>query len=142
MILFCPIIHLVMSQYQLLLSQKVTLLCPIIHLVMTQIATSPVLKKHIMSHNSSQRDPKSTSPVPKNHLGKSQNLSCHDHKSTSPVPTSDLVMSHVSSLYDLISFSPVPKVTLSCSIIHLVKTHYQLLLSQKVTLFVPWFVSL
>ncbi len=72
-----------MSQYQLLLSQKVTSLCPIISLVMTQISTSPVPKKHIvMFHNSSQRDSKSTSPVPKNHLVQSQNSSRYDHKST------------------------------------------------------------
>ncbi len=125
-----------MSQYQLLLSQKDTSLCPIILLVMTQISNSPVPKKHIvMSHNSSQRDPKLTSLIQKNHLVQSQNLSCHDHESTSPVPKSDLGMFHISPLYDLMSFPPVPKVTLSCSIIHLVETHYQLLLSQKVTLF-------
>jgi hypothetical protein len=34
--LLCPIIHLVMTQYQFLLSQKNTLLCPIIHLIKTQ----------------------------------------------------------------------------------------------------------
>ncbi len=135
--LICPIINLVMSQYQLLLSQKVTLLCPIIHLVMTQISTSPVPQKHIvMSHNLSRRDPKSTSPVPKNHLIQSQNLSCYNHKSTSPVPKSDLVLSHISSHYDIILTSSVPKVTLFCPIIHLGMTQYQLLLSQKVTLFV------
>jgi hypothetical protein len=133
-ILFC----LVMSQYQLLLSQKVTSLCPIIHLFMTQISTSPVPKKHIiMSHNSARRDPKSTSPVPKNHLVQSQNLSCHDHKSTSPVPKSDLVLSHILSCYDVILSSPVPKMTWFCPIVCLITTQHQLLLSQKVTLFVP-----
>jgi hypothetical protein len=127
-----------MSQYQLLLSQKVTSLCPIIHLVMTQISTSPVPKKQIvMSHNLSQRDPKSTSPVPKNHLVQSQNLSRYDHKSTSPVPKSVLILSHISSCYDVISTSPVPKVTLFCPLIHLVMTQYHILLSQKVTRFVP-----
>jgi hypothetical protein len=132
-----------MSRYQLLLSQKVTLLCPIVHLGMTQISTSPVPKKHIiMSHNSSQRDPKLTSPkltspVPKNHLVQSQNLSCYDHKSTSPVPKSDLVLFHISLCHDVILTSPVPKVTLFCPIIRLVMTQHQLLLSQKVTSFVP-----
>ncbi len=140
MTLVCFIIHLVIviSQYQLLLSQKVTLLCPIIHVVMTQISTSPVPEKHIvMSHNLSQRDPKSTSPVPKNHLIQSQNSSRYDHKSTSPIPKSDLVLSHISSHYDVLSTSPVPKTTLFCPIIHLVMTQYHILLSQKVTLFVP-----
>jgi hypothetical protein len=138
MTLVYPIIHLVMSQYQLLLSQKVTSLCPIIHLVMTQISTSPVPKKHIvMSHNLSQRDPKLTSPVPKSHIIMSQNSSCYDHESTSPVPKSDLVLSHISSRYDVISTSPVPKTTLFCPIIRLVMTQYHVLLSQKVTLFVP-----
>ncbi len=128
----------VMSQYQLLLSQKVTFLCPIIHLVMTQISTSPVPKKHIvMFHNSSWRDPKLTSLVPQNHLIQSKNSSSYDHKSTSPVPKSDLILSHISSLYDSISTSSVPKVSLSCSIIRLVMTQYQLLLYQQVTLFVP-----
>ncbi len=136
--MFCPIIHLVMSQYQLLLSQKVISLCPIIHLFVTQISTSPVPKNHIiMSHNSSQRGPKSTSPVPKNHLVQSQNLSCHDHKSTSPVPKSDLVLSHILSCYDVILSSPDPKVTWFCPIVQLILTQHQLLLSQKVTLFVP-----
>ncbi len=136
--LVCPIIHLVMSQYQLLLSQKVTSLCPIIHLIMTQISTYPVSKKHIvLSHNSSQRDSKLISPVPKNHLIQSQNSSSYDHKSTSPVPKSDLVLSHISSRYDVISTSPVPKVTLLCPIIRLIMTQYHILLSQKVTLFVP-----
>ncbi len=135
MTLVCPIIHLVMSQYQLLLSQKVTSLC---HLVMTQISTSPVPNKHIvMSNNLSRRDPKSTSPVPKNHLIQSHNVSCYDHKSTSPVPNSDLVLSHISSCYDVISTSPVPKTTLICPIIRLVVTQYHILLSQKVTLYVP-----
>ncbi len=132
-----------MSQYQLLLSQKITLLCPIIHLVMTQISTSPVPKKHIiMSHNLSWRDPKLTSPVPKNQLIQSQNLSCYDHKSTSPVPKSYLLLSHITYCYDLISTSPVPKVTSFCPIICLVMTQCQLLLSQIVTLFVLWFVTL
>ncbi len=127
-----------MSQYQLLLSPKVTSLCPIIHLVMTQISTSPVPKKHIiMSHNSSQRDSKLTSPVQKNHLVQSKNSSCYDHMSTSPVPKSDLVMSHISSCYDVILISPVPTVTLLCPIICLVMIQYHILLSQKVTLFVP-----
>ncbi len=131
-------IHLVMSKYQLLLSQKVTSLCLIIRLVMTQISTSPVPKKHIvMSNNLSQRDLKSTCPVPKNHLVQSQNSSCYDHKSTSPVPKNDLVLSHILSHYDVISTSPVPKTTLFCSIICLVMTQYHILLSQKVTLFVP-----
>jgi hypothetical protein len=126
-----------LSQYQLLLSQKVTSLCPMIHLVMTQISTSPVPKKHIvMSHNSSRRDSKLTSPVPKN-LVQSQNLSCYDHKSTSPVPKSDLVLSHISSRCDVILTSPVPKVTLFCPIICLIMIQYHILLSQKVTLFVP-----
>ncbi len=138
MTLVCPIIHLVMSQYQLQLSPKVTSLCPIIHLVMIQISTSPVTKKHIvMSHNLSRRDPKSISPVPKNHLIQSQNSSRYDHKSTSPVPKSDLVLSHISSGYDIISTSPVPQTTSFCPIIHLVMTQYHILLSQKVTLFVP-----
>jgi hypothetical protein len=107
-------------------------------IVMTQISTSPVPQKHIvMSHNSPWRDPKSTSPVPKHHLVQSQNSSGYDHKSTSPVPKSDLALSHISSLYDSISTSPVPKDTSSCSIICLVMTQYQLLLSPKVTLFVP-----
>ncbi len=135
--MFCPIIHLVMSQYQLLLSQKVTSLCPIIHLFMTQISTSPVPIKHIiMSHNSSHRDPKSTYPVPKKHLVQSQKLSCHDHKSTSPVPKSDLVLSHILSRYDVIASPPVPKVTWFCPIVRLIMTQHQLLLSPKVTLFV------
>ncbi len=126
----CPIIHLVMSQYQLLSSQKVTSLCPIIHLVMTQISTSPVPKSHIdMSHYLSQRDPKLTSPVPRNHLVQSQNLSRYDHKSTSPVPKSDLVLSHILSCYDVISTSPVQKTTLFCPIICLVLTQYHILLS-------------
>ncbi len=132
-----------MSQYQHLLSQKITLLCPIIHLITTQILISPVPKKHIiLSHNSSWRDQKSTSPIPKNHLVQSRNSSCYDNKSTSPVPNNDLVLSHISPLYDLVSSSPVPKVTFSCSIIQLVMTQYHILLSQKVTLFVPKFVSL
>ncbi len=119
--MFCPIIHLVISQYQLLLSQKVTLLCPIIYLVTTQISSSPVPKKHIvMSHNSSQRDPKLTSPVPKNHLVQSQNPACYDHKSTSPVPKSDLILSHILSCYDVILSSLVPKVTWFCPIICLI----------------------
>ncbi len=33
--LVCPIVRLIMTQYQLLLSQKVNLLCSVIHLVMT-----------------------------------------------------------------------------------------------------------
>ena len=127
-----------MTINQLLLSQKVILFCPIIHLVMIQISTSPVPKKHIvMSHNSSQRNPKSTSPVPKNHLVQSQNLSCHDYKSTSPVPKSDLVLSHILSCYDVTLSSPVPKVTSFCPIICLVITQHPLLLSPKVTLFIP-----
>ncbi len=138
MVLFCPIIHLVMSQYQLLLSQNITSLCPIIHLFMTQISTSPVPKKHIiMSHSSSQRDQKLTSLVPKNHLVQSQNLSCLDHKSTSLVPKSDLILSHISSCYDVISSSPVPKVIWFCPIVRLIMTQHHILLSQKVTLFVP-----
>ncbi len=117
---------------------KSHIIMSLIHLVMTQISTSPVPKKHIvMSHNLSQRDPKLTSPVPKNHLIRSQNSSRYDHKSSSPVPKSDLVLSHISSRYDVISTSPVPKTTLFCPIIHLVETHYQLILSQKDTLFVP-----
>ncbi len=138
MTLFFPIIHLVMSKYQLLLSQKVTSLCLIICLVMTQISTSPVPKKHInMSNNLSQRDPKLTSHVPKNHLVQSQNSSSYDHKSTSPVPKSDLFLSYISSHYDVISTSSVPKTTWFCPIICLVMTQYHILLSQKVTLFVP-----
>ena len=135
-----------MTQYHLLLSQKVTSLCPRIPLVMTKISTSPVPKKHIvMSHNLSQKDLKLTSPSPQNHLIQSQNLSCYDHKSTSPVPKSDLVLSHISSRYDVIVLfhnlscydsiltSPVPKSCPVCPINHHVKTQYQLLLSQKAT---------
>jgi hypothetical protein len=121
-----------MSQYQLLLPQKITLLCPIIHLVMTQISTSPVPKNHfVKTHNSSQRDSKSTSPVPKNHLVQSQNLSCFDHKSTSPVPKSDLVLSHISTCHDVILTYPVLKVTLFYPVIRLHITQYHILLSQK-----------
>jgi hypothetical protein len=94
-------------------------------------------KTHCYVPNSSQRDPKSTSPVPKHHLVQSQNSSCHDHKSTSPVPKSDLILSHILSCYDLILSSPVPKVTWFCLIIRLIMTQHQLLLSQKVTSFVP-----
>ncbi len=145
-----------MSQYQLLLSQKVTSLCPIIHLVLTQITTSPVPKKYIiMSHNSSWRDPKLSSPVPKITLFSHKNLSCHDHKSTSPVPKkwpcsvsyfillwcnfvfsfpkSDMVLSYNLSHYDSTSTSFVPKSHLVCAIICHVLTQYQLLMSQKVT---------
>ncbi len=126
-----------MSQYQLLLSQKVTLLCPIIHLVMTQISTSPVPKKHIaMSHNSTWRDPKSTSPVPKNHLVQSKNMSSYDHESTSPVPKSHLILSHILPCYEPILTSPVPKITSFCPIICLNMTQYHILLSQNITLFV------
>ncbi len=98
-------------------------------------------KDIIVSHNLFRRDPKLTSPVPKNHLVQSQKSSCPDRKSTPPVPKSDLSMSHISPLHDLISFPPVPKVTLTCSIFHLVETHYQLLLSQQVTLFLSHSLS-
>ncbi len=137
--MFCPIIHLVMSPYQLLLSQKVTSLCPIFHLVMTQISTPPVPKKHTMlcpiihlkgTQNWILLSQKITLFSPKN-------PSRHEHKSTSPVPKSDLVLSHISSCYDVISISPVPKVTLFCPIIRLIMTQHQLLLSQKVSSFVP-----
>ncbi len=131
-----------MSQCQLLLSQKITLLCPTIHLIMTQISTSLVPPKHIvLSHNSSWRDQKSTSPVQQK-ITLFSPKSGHDHKSTSPVPKKDLVLSHISSLYDLESTPPVPEVTLSCSIIGLVMTQYHILLSQKVILFVLKCVSL
>ena len=137
--LICPIIRLVMSQYQLLLSQKVTSLCPIIHLVMTQISTSPVPKKNTLLcpiiHLKETKNQLLLSQ--KNHLVQSQNLSRYDHKSISPVPKSDIVLSHISSHYDVISTSPVPKVTLFCLIICLVMAQYHILLSQKVTLFVP-----
>ncbi len=138
MTLFCPIIHLVMSQYQLLLSQKVTSLCPIISLIMIQNRLSPLPKKHlIQSPNSSRYDLILNSPVPKNHPVQSQNSSCYDYKSTSPVLKSHLIMSNISSCYDSVLTSSVPKVTSFCPIICLVMTQYQLLLSQKVTLFVP-----
>ncbi len=133
MTLFCPIIHLVMSLNQLLLSQKVTLFNSSCYDPNINFSCP---KKHIvMSHNLSRRDPKLTSPVPKNHLIQSQNLSCYKHKSTSPVPKSDLVLSHISFCYDVISTSPVPKVTSFCPIICLVMTQYHIL-SQKVILFV------
>ncbi len=138
MTLVCPIIHLMMSQYQLLLSQKVTSLCPIIHLVMTQISTSPVPKNTLLCpiiHLEETQNGLLLSQ--KNHLVQSKNLSRYDHKSTFSVPNSDLVLSHISSCYDVISTSPVTKVTLFCPIIRLVMTQYHILLSQKVTLFVP-----
>ncbi len=138
MTLVCPIIHLMMSQYQLLLSQKS-------HIIMSHNSShyDPNInfscpKKHmVMSHNSSQRAPKSTSPVPKNHLVQSKNLSRYDHTATSPVPKSDLILSHILSCYDVISSSPVPEVTWFCPIICLIMTQYHILLSPKVTLFVP-----
>ncbi len=124
---------------------------------MTQISLSPVPKKHIvMSHNSSWRDSKSTSPVPKkitsispkiclvmtiSQLLLSQKvtlfcpifhlaMTCNIDFSC---PKSHLVLSHNLSCYDLISYSPVPKSHPVCPIIRHVMTQYQLLLSQKVT---------
>ncbi len=150
-------LHLMISQYQLLLSQKVTSLCPVIHLVMTQISTSIVPKKHIvMSHDSSQKDLKLTSPVPKITLfspkiclimTKSQLLLSQKVTLFCPIfillwcnfvfscPKKHLVLSNNLSRCDSISYSPVPKIHLVCPIIRHVLTQYQLLLSQKVTFF-------
>ncbi len=132
-----------MSQYQLLLSQKISFLCPIIHLIMTQISNSPILKNTLFFPIIHLEETKNLLLLSqKITLFSPKNLSGHDHKSTSPVPRSDLVLSHISPLYDLVSTPPVPKVTLSSSIIQLVMTQYHNLLYQKVILFVPKFVSL
>ncbi len=135
MTLFCPIIHLVISKYQLLLSQKVTSLCPIISLTMIQnqlllsqknILFSPQICLNIYQILLFQKI-----------ILFSPKICLIMTMSTSPVPKSHLVMSNISSCYDSILTSPVSKVTSFCPIIRLVMTQYQLLLSQKVTLFVP-----
>ncbi len=154
-----------MTQYQLLLSLKVTSLCPIIHLIMIKNCLLLSQKKHlIQSPNLSWYDLISSSPVPKHHLVKSKKMYFYDHKSTSPAPKSQLVLSHISSCYGPMSTSPVPKSHcvlsynlscyafistshipishLVCPILHLLITLYQLLLSPKSHSFVPSFIWL
>ena len=150
-----------MSQYQLLLSKKVTSFCPVFHLVMTQISTSPVPKKHIvMSHNSSQRNPKLTSPVPKKPRSVPKFVSLWPYNFSCPkkwtcsvpyfillwpnidfsCPKCHLVLSHNLSCYDSLSTYPVLKSHPVFPIICLIMTQYQLLLSQKSHNVVPSFI--
>jgi hypothetical protein len=92
-----------MSQYQLILSQKVTLSRPIIHLVMTQISTSPVPKKQLL--------------CPIIHLEDTQNQLLLSQKIT-------LVRSEICLVMTISQLLLSQKVTLFCPIFHLVLTQY------------------
>ncbi len=130
--LLCPIIFLEETQNQLLLSQKITSFSPKIRLVMT-------ISKLLLSQKVTLFCPifillwcNINSSCPKSHLVLSHNSSCYDSISYSPVPKSHPVcpiICHVMAQYQLLLSQ---KVTFLCSIIHLVMTWYQLLPSDLV----------